>query len=273
MLSVCFGRQASTPPELLPPELLLDDPPELLELGPPLEEVLDPLLLEEPLLPLEAPLLEDPLPLEDPPPEDVDEPLLEPLPLLPPPGPPVVCSLPQLRDESNKRTAAHKPTRRIIVHDQSCHPPATAHGPRKTASRLDSLLVSISLPFVAAYQIESQLDALGDPTRRAIFQLLAKRPLAVVDIARTLPVSRPAVSQHLKVLKDAGLVKDTADGTRHVYRLDPQGLVALRRYFDQFWTEAIEAFRDEIENPTPAGAVGRRPKTKTSRPQREEKKP
>jgi DNA-binding transcriptional ArsR family regulator len=101
---------------------------------------------------------------------------------------------------------------------------------------------------VGAYQDGHRLDALGDPTRRAIFERLAAGPLAVVDIARTLPVSRPAVSQHLKVLKEAGLVSDRAEGTRRVYQLDPDGLSALRAYFDRFWTDALDAFRRAAED-------------------------
>jgi DNA-binding transcriptional ArsR family regulator len=125
---------------------------------------------------------------------------------------------------------------------------------------------------VIAYQAASQLDALGDATRRAIFELLAAGPLAVVEIARSLPVSRPAVSQHLRVLKDAGLVQDTAEGTRHVYRLDPRGLTAIRRYFDQFWTDALEAFRDEVEEPRPRAAA-RSARAAPSHRKRKEKKP
>jgi DNA-binding transcriptional ArsR family regulator len=125
---------------------------------------------------------------------------------------------------------------------------------------------------VGAYQSQPQLDALGDPTRRAIFELLATGPLAVVDIAGALPVSRPAVSQHLRVLKDAGLVQDTAEGTRHVYRLDPQGLVAIRRYFDQFWSDALEAFRVEVESPRPRG-VASKARPAASHRKRKEKKP
>ena len=92
-----------------------------------------------------------------------------------------------------------------------------------------------------------QLDALGDPTRRAIFERLAGGPLAVGEIANELPVSRPAVSQHLKVLKDAGLVSDRAEGTRRVYQIDPKGLAMLRKYFEQFWTDALDAFRRAAE--------------------------
>lgn len=97
------------------------------------------------------------------------------------------------------------------------------------------------------YRAGEQLDALGDPTRRAIFERLADGPLAVVDIAKKLPISRPAVSQHLKVLKDAGLVRDRAEGTRRLYQIDPKGLEMLRSYFDRFWTDALDAFRRAAE--------------------------
>ena len=100
---------------------------------------------------------------------------------------------------------------------------------------------------MGSYQDGQRLDALGDPTRRAIFERLAGGPLAVVEIARTLPISRPAVSQHLKVLKQAGLVTDRSEGTRRVYQIDPDGLAALRAYFDRFWTDALEAFRRVAE--------------------------
>lgn len=112
---------------------------------------------------------------------------------------------------------------------------------------LDRASVSVSLRFVVAYQANRQLDALGDPTRRAIFERIAKGPLAVVEIARTLPVSRPAVSQHLRVLKDAGLVADRAEGTRRVYSIDQAGLAAVREYFDRFWDKALDAFRRAAE--------------------------
>jgi DNA-binding transcriptional ArsR family regulator len=91
------------------------------------------------------------------------------------------------------------------------------------------------------------MDALGDPTRRAIFERLAGGPVAVGDIADGLPVSRPAVSQHLKVLKDAGLVVATRDGTRRLYQLDPRGVGALRAYFDTFWNQALSAFKTAVE--------------------------
>jgi DNA-binding transcriptional ArsR family regulator len=91
------------------------------------------------------------------------------------------------------------------------------------------------------------LTALGDPTRRAIFERLAGGPQAVGELARELPVSRPAVSQHLKVLKDAGLVIDHRDGTRRLYQLDPSGIEAVRDYFDTLWTTALAAFKTAVE--------------------------
>ena len=93
------------------------------------------------------------------------------------------------------------------------------------------------------------LTALGDPTRRAIFERLSGGPLPVGEIARNLPVSRPAVSQHLKVLKDAGLVLDTADGNRRLYRIDPRGIDGLRAWLDQFWNQALDAYKQAVERP------------------------
>jgi DNA-binding transcriptional ArsR family regulator len=92
------------------------------------------------------------------------------------------------------------------------------------------------------------MDALGDPTRRAIFEQLRRGPRAVGEIAAELPVSRPAVSQHLRVLKDAGLVTERREGTRRLYRLDPDGLGELRDYFDDFWTEALAGFKAAAES-------------------------
>jgi DNA-binding transcriptional ArsR family regulator len=97
-----------------------------------------------------------------------------------------------------------------------------------------------------AYRADG-LTALGDPTRRAIFERLADRPRAVGELARELPVSRPAVSQHLKVLKEAGLVVDRRDGNRRIYQLDPGGVGALRAYLDQFWNQALAAFSAAAE--------------------------
>jgi DNA-binding transcriptional ArsR family regulator len=93
------------------------------------------------------------------------------------------------------------------------------------------------------------MDALGDATRMAIFQRLANGPLTVNEVAGTLPVSRPAVSQHLKVLKDVGLVRDTREGTRRLYQLDPEGVARLRAHFDQMWTKAMSSFKDSVEKP------------------------
>jgi DNA-binding transcriptional ArsR family regulator len=97
-----------------------------------------------------------------------------------------------------------------------------------------------------AYQ-SAGLLALGDPTRLAILERLADRPRAVVDLARDLPVSRPAVSQHLRVLKDAGLVIDQAVGNRRIYRVDPDGLAALRDQLDRFWSQALQNFKAAVE--------------------------
>jgi DNA-binding transcriptional ArsR family regulator len=91
------------------------------------------------------------------------------------------------------------------------------------------------------------LTALGDPTRRAVFERLAAGPRAVGELAATLPVSRPAVSQHLRVLKRAGLVRDTAQGTRRLYSVDPDGLAAVRAYFDRFWEQGLQNFKDLAE--------------------------
>jgi DNA-binding transcriptional ArsR family regulator len=93
------------------------------------------------------------------------------------------------------------------------------------------------------------LTALADPTRRAIFERLAGSPSAVGDLARHLPVSRPAVSQHLKVLKSAGLVTDHADGTRRIYSVDSAGVAAIRDYFEQFWQQSLARFKAAASQP------------------------
>jgi DNA-binding transcriptional ArsR family regulator len=92
------------------------------------------------------------------------------------------------------------------------------------------------------------MDALGDRTRRAIFERLRSGPLSVGELAAELPVSRPAVSQHLRVLKEAGLVNERRNGTRRIYRVDPDGLGELRDYFDDFWNEALAAFKASAED-------------------------
>lgn len=96
-----------------------------------------------------------------------------------------------------------------------------------------------------AYDIA--LTALADPTRRAVFERLRGGPASVGEIASDLPVSRPAVSQHLKVLKNAGLVRDEADGARRLYEIDPGGLAELRAWLDRFWDDALNAFKAEVE--------------------------
>ena len=113
---------------------------------------------------------------------------------------------------------------------------------------------------------KNQLIALADPTRLAVFERLAKGPAAVHEIAKGLPVSRPAVSQHLRALKDANLVLDEQIGTRRFYRLNPDGIEAIRAYFDRFWDDALAAFKSFAENQpqtSPADATNR---TKPSRP-------
>jgi DNA-binding transcriptional ArsR family regulator len=99
---------------------------------------------------------------------------------------------------------------------------------------------------VKTYRVEA-LSALGDPTRRAIFECLARQPMAVGQLSAELPVTRPAVSQHLKVLKQAGLVADQAEGTRRIYRIDPTGVQAIRNYLDQMWGQALAGFQDAAE--------------------------
>jgi DNA-binding transcriptional ArsR family regulator len=101
---------------------------------------------------------------------------------------------------------------------------------------------------------ESALLALADPTRRAVFELLADGPRPVGELAAELPVSRPAVSQHLRVLKDAGLVVDRADGTRRLYALDPGALGDLRSYLEGFWRKALSGFKDAAEKKERGGA-------------------
>lgn len=96
---------------------------------------------------------------------------------------------------------------------------------------------------------EMALTALADPTRRAVFERLRSGAMSVGEIATGMPVSRPAVSQHLKVLKEAGLVRDESHGARRLYELDPGGLAELRAWLDNFWDEALDAFKAEVERP------------------------
>src|SRR4029453_6300019 len=92
------------------------------------------------------------------------------------------------------------------------------------------------------------LQSISDPTRRSVLESLRAGPQAVGEIAKKLPVSRPAVSQHLKVLKEAGLVRDRSEGARRVYYIDPDGLGELRRWLDEFWGDALASFKDEVES-------------------------
>ncbi|MDX6483421.1 MAG: hypothetical protein QOE95_1192 [Gaiellaceae bacterium] len=91
------------------------------------------------------------------------------------------------------------------------------------------------------------IQALGDPTRRSIFERLRAGPRAVGELARELPVSRPAVSQHLRVLKEAGLVTEQRNGTRRIYGVDAASVAELRDYFDGFWSDALESFKQAVE--------------------------
>ena len=114
--------------------------------------------------------------------------------------------------------------------------------------------------------LQAGLDALADPTRMAIFQKLSAGPIPVNELARMLPVTRPAVSQHLKVLKDVGLVTDTKTGTRRLYQLDPEGVARLRAHFDQMWTRALGAFQETVEKPARGdrhAKAGRRTRSKS----------
>lgn len=94
---------------------------------------------------------------------------------------------------------------------------------------------------------EGQLDALGDATRRAILERLLHGPVSVGRLAADFPVSRPAISQHLKILKDANLVVDRSEGTRRVYQINVEGFESLREYFDKFWSQALHAFKNKVE--------------------------
>ncbi|HEX4526958.1 MAG TPA: metalloregulator ArsR/SmtB family transcription factor [Gaiellaceae bacterium] len=94
---------------------------------------------------------------------------------------------------------------------------------------------------------DTVMNALGDPTRRAVYERLRAGPRSVGEIAAGLPVSRPAVSQHLRVLKEAGLVDERRAGTRRIYELSPRGLAELRAYFEQFWSQALDAYKTAVE--------------------------
>jgi DNA-binding transcriptional ArsR family regulator len=107
-------------------------------------------------------------------------------------------------------------------------------------------VVSCNLPLVETYQIR-QLEAIGDATRRALLERLRSGPKPVGELARGLPVTRPAVSQHLRILKEAHLVRSETEGTRNYYRLDPRGFATLRSYFERFWNDALEAFKAKVE--------------------------
>jgi DNA-binding transcriptional ArsR family regulator len=112
---------------------------------------------------------------------------------------------------------------------------------------------------VTANRFDEGWNALGDPSRRAIVECLVERPRAVGELADDLPISRPAVSQHLRVLKDAGLVTDRVAGTRRIYRLNPAGVAALRDQLDTYWNRALAGYQDAVASPgaaDPADASG-----------------
>lgn len=118
------------------------------------------------------------------------------------------------------------------------------------ATHVDTLQsVSEHLPFVETYRSDDEWAVLSDRTRRTIVEHLAAGPLAVGELSDRLPVSRPAVSQHLKVLKDAGLVVEQAAGARRIYRLNPTGVAALRDQLDTFWARTLAAYSDAIDAP------------------------
>jgi DNA-binding transcriptional ArsR family regulator len=102
---------------------------------------------------------------------------------------------------------------------------------------------------VSAYE-DAGLGLLGDPSRRAIFELLARHPSSVRQLADELPISRPAVSQHLRVLRDGGLVVSRAEGTRRIYQLNPEGVTALRTWLDGVWSDALTGFQKVVEDPS-----------------------
>jgi DNA-binding transcriptional ArsR family regulator len=98
--------------------------------------------------------------------------------------------------------------------------------------------------------VSALIEALGEPTRRSIVERLVEGPASVTDVARDLPITRSAVSQHLQILKSVGLVVDRAVGTRRIYTVDPEALAAIRAYFDAFWTRSLAAFQAAAELPT-----------------------
>lgn len=102
---------------------------------------------------------------------------------------------------------------------------------------------------------DKAFDALGDPTRRAILEQLIRGPLAVGELARRVPVSRPAVSQHLRVLKEARLVQDRESGARRIYQISPEGIAKMRAYLDTFWERALEQLKASAENRTRKGKL------------------
>ena len=130
-------------------------------------------------------------------------------------------------------------------------PPGTSLAPMRGVRSPSGLTGQSSRPSFALVATNAKYwAALGDPTRRTIFELLVDRPSSVSGLANVLPVTRPAVSQHLKVLKDAGLVADTRSGKERIYRIDPDGLAAFRAEIDQFWMKTLAGYKLTVEQPT-----------------------
>jgi DNA-binding transcriptional ArsR family regulator len=152
-------------------------------------------------------------------------------------------------------TQWHLRDARTLYNNKTWQPRGMSHHAQKIPANRQKILltsalsVSDKLRLVDTY-LQTGLDALSDSTRLAIFQKLAKGPMAVHELAETFPVSRPAVSQHLRVLKDAGLVSDSKRGTSRVYRVNPEGIALLRAHFDQLWDQALSAFEISVESTT-----------------------
>ena len=168
---------------------------------------------------------------------------------------------PKPRSSTPSRPCVRRPTRRVVrvrrvggdlaarPDDRRLTLDVHGHGSALVPDRLTYRRVSGNLRSVATYQVDCW-TALGDPTRRAIFERLVDGPLAVGDLASEFPVSRPAVSQHLKVLKDARLVVDRPVGNRRIYAVDPTGLGALRADLDRFWGQALANYKRVVEQQT-----------------------
>jgi DNA-binding transcriptional ArsR family regulator len=156
-----------------------------------------------------------------------------------------------VRYHSAPRSGIARPWTHLDSSEFAAHDAGAFAKLRSTDCPLTNPLVSSNLPFVSTYRsADAVWNILGDRTRRAIVELLAEQPMAVVEIAERLPVSRPAVSQHLKVLKDTGLVSEDAVGRRHVYHLNPTGIGALRDQLDTFWSRTLAGYEATVDQIT-----------------------